>query len=92
MKGGMHFYRGSGAGAAKYFEEGHGRAEAYYSEGHQAVVQVDAWRDGERLSSTVLEGRGALEAWVEGRDPVTGEVKGAIRPGGAERAPVHLAR
>ena len=66
MKGGMHFYRGSGQGAAAYFDEGHGRAEAYYSEGHQAVVQVDAWRGGERLSSAALEGRGALEGWVEG--------------------------
>ena len=81
MKGGMHFYRGSGAGAARYFEEGHGRAEAYYTEGHQAAVQVDTWRGGERLSSAVLEGRGELESWVEGRDPATGEVKGLIRPG-----------
>jgi len=90
MKGGMHFYRGSGQGAAKYFEEGHGRAEAYYTEGHQDAVQVDAWRGGERLSSAVLEGRGELEAWVEGRDPATGEVKGFIRPGGPERAPLRL--
>ena len=90
MKGGMHFYRGSGTGAAKYFEEGHGRAEAYYTEGHQAVVQVDAWRGGERLSSAVLDGRGELEAWVEGRDPATGEVKGFIRPGGPERAPLRF--
>ena len=90
MKGGMHFYRGSGQGAAKYFEEGHGRAEAYYSEGHQAAVQVDTWRGGERLSSAVLEDRGELEAWVEGRDPATGEVKGVIRPGGPERAPLRF--
>ena len=63
----MHFYRGSGQGAAIYFDEGHGRAEAYYTEGHQAVVQVDTWRGGERLTSAVLEDRGELEAWVEGR-------------------------
>ena len=90
MKGGMHFYRGSGAGAAKYFEEGHGRAEAYYTEGHQAVVEVGTWRDGERLGSSVLEGRGALAAWVEGRDPTTGEVKGVVRPGGPEREPLRF--
>ena len=86
----MHFYRGSGKGAAVYFDEGHGRAEAYYTEGHQAVVQVDTWRGGERLASAVLEDRGALEAWVEGRDPATGEVKGLIRSGGAERAPLRF--
>jgi len=90
MKGGMHFYRGSGQGAAVYFEEGHGRAEAYYSEGHQAAVQVDSWRDGERLSSAVLEERGALAAWVEGRDPATGEVKGVVRSGGPEREPLRF--
>jgi exodeoxyribonuclease V alpha subunit len=90
MKGGMHFYRGSGQGAAKYFEEGHGRAEAYYTEGHQDAVQVDTWRGGERLSSAVLEGGGELEAWVEGKDPATGEVKGFIRPGGAERLPLRF--
>ena len=90
MKGGMHFYRGSGAGAAKYFEEGHGRAEAYYTEGHQDAVQIDTWRGGERLSSAVLEGRGELEAWVESRDPATGEVKGLIRAGGPERAPLRF--
>ena len=86
----MHFYRGSGTGAAKYFEEGHGRAEAYYSEGHQAAVQVDRWRAGERLGTTVLDERGALEAWVEGHDPATGEVKGFIRAGGPERAPLRF--
>ena len=86
----MHFYRGSGKGAAVYFDEGHGRAEAYYTEGHQAVVQVGTWRGGERLASAVLTDRGALEAWVEGRDPATGEVKGLIRSGGAERAPLRF--
>jgi exodeoxyribonuclease V alpha subunit len=90
VKGGMHFYRGSGTGAAKYFEEGHGRAEAYYSEGHQSAVQVGTWRDGERLASAVLAGRGELETWVEGRDLATGEVKGFIRPGGPERAPLRF--
>jgi exodeoxyribonuclease V alpha subunit len=86
----MHFYRGSGHGAAKYFEEGHGRAEAYYSEGHQAAVQVDSWRGRERLFSAVLADRGALEVWVEGQDPATGEVKGFIRPGGPDRAPLRF--
>ena len=40
--------------------------------------------------SAVLEDRGELEAWVEGRDPATGEVKGVIRPGGPERAPLRF--
>ena len=29
MKGGLHFYRGSGAGAARYFDEGHRVLEVY---------------------------------------------------------------
>ena len=92
MKGGMHFYRGSGNGAAAYFDEGHGRAEAYYSEGHQATVQIDSWRGGERVATGVLEDRGALATWVEGRDPATGELKGKVRPGGPEREPLALRR
>ena len=90
VKGGMHFYRGSGQGAAVYFDEGHGQAEAYYTEGHQAVVQVDSWRGGERVTSAVLEDRGELAAWVEGRGQATGEVKGVIRPGAPEREPLRF--
>ena len=54
-------YRGSGPGAAKCFEEGHGRAEASTARA-TGMAEVDAWRARERLSSRVLEGRGELEA------------------------------
>lgn len=90
MKGGMHFYRGSGANAGRYFDEGHRGAEAYYSERGRAPVRVDTWRDGEHIASASLSARGALEAWVEGRDPDTGEVKGVIRSGGPARAPLRF--
>jgi exodeoxyribonuclease V alpha subunit len=90
MKGGMHFYRGSGAGAARYFDEGHRGAEAYYSEQSRAVVEIDTWRAGERLGTTRLAEAGELARWVEGIDPRTGEVKGVIRAGGTDRQPLRF--
>ena len=38
----------------------------------------------------MLEDRGALATWVEGRDPATGEVKGMVRPGGPVREPLRF--
>ena len=90
MKGGLHFYRGSGAGAARYFEEGHRGAEAYYSEQERVTVAIDTWAGGERAGTTVLAEPGDLIKWVEGVDPATGEVKGVIRSGGADRQPLRF--
>jgi exodeoxyribonuclease V alpha subunit len=86
----MHFYRGSGAGAARYFDEGHQGAEAYYTEQERVAVAIDTWRAGERAGSTVLAEPGDLVMWVEGVDPATGEVKGVIRSGGADRQPLRF--
>jgi exodeoxyribonuclease V alpha subunit len=86
----MHFYRGSGKGAAKYFDEGHRGAEAYYSDEGRVAVEIDAWRAGERVGTTVLAEPGDLVKWVEGIDPATGEVKGWIRSGGADRQPLRF--
>ena len=86
----MHFYRGSGAGAARYFEEGHRGAEAYYREGYRVAVAIDCWTAGERTGTTVLAEAGDLIRWVEGVDLATGEVKGRIRSGGADRLPLRF--
>jgi exodeoxyribonuclease V alpha subunit len=86
----MHFYRGSGTGAARYFDEGHRGAETYYSEQSRVAVGIDAWRSGERVGTTVLAEAGELVQWVEGSDPKTGEVKGVIRSGGKEREPLRF--
>jgi len=86
----MHFYRGSGAGAARYFEEGHRGAEAYYTEQERVAVAIDTWRAGERAGTTVLAEPGDLIRWVEGVDPASGEVKGIIRSGGADRQPLRF--
>jgi exodeoxyribonuclease V alpha subunit len=86
----MHFYRGSGAGAAKYFDEGHQGAEAYYSENARVAVEIDTWRAGERARRTTLAAAGDLIKWVEGIDPKSGEVKGLIRAGGADRQPLRF--
>ena len=90
MKGGMHFYRGSGVGAAKYFDEGHQGAEAYYSENARVAVEIDTWKAGERAGRTTLAAEGDLIRWVEGIDPKSGEVKGLIRAGGADRQPLRF--
>jgi exodeoxyribonuclease V alpha subunit len=90
VKGGMHFYRGSGHGAAKYFDEGHRGAEAYYSEQARVAVEIDTWKAGERAGRTTLAAEGDLVKWVEGIDPKTGEVKGLIRTGGADRQPLRF--
>ena len=86
----MHFYRGSGVGAARYFEEGHRGAEAYYRERGRVAVAIDTWTAGERAGTTVLAEPGDLIRWVEGVDPVTGEVKGRIRSGGVDRLPLRF--
>ena len=86
----MHFYRGSGVEAARYFDEGHQGAEAYYREGGRVAVTIDTWTAGERAGSTVLAEPGDLVRWVEGVDPATGEVKGRIRSGGADRLPLRF--
>ena len=86
----MHFYRGSGAGAARYFDEGHRGAEAYYSEQARVAVEIDTWTGGERAGTTVLAGPGDLVRWVEGVDLGSGEVKGVIRSGGGDRQPLRF--
>ena len=86
----MHFYRGSGVAAARYFDEGHRGAEAYYTEGDRVAVAIDTWTAGERNGTTVLAEPGDLIRWVEGVDPATGEVKGRIRTGGADRLPLRF--
>jgi exodeoxyribonuclease V alpha subunit len=90
VKGGMHFYRGSGHGAAKYFDEGHQGAEAYYTENARVAVEIDTWKAGERAGRTTLAAEGDLIKWVEGIDPKSGEVKGLIRAGGADRQPLRF--
>lgn len=96
----MHFYRGSGVGAARYFEEGHRGAEVpdagvsdagvYYTEGAGVVAEIDSWRGGERQGVSVAVGPGGLVGWVEGVDLGSGEVKGLIRSGGVERLPLRF--
>ena len=91
----MHFYRGSGTGAARYFDEGHQGAESYYTEASRSgaarvAVEIDTWAAGERSGPTVQAGPGDLIRWVEGIDLATGEMKGLIRSGGKDRQPLRF--
>ena len=94
MKGGIHFYRGSGAGAEKYFDEvpgrSAGRSAEYYTEQNRVVAEIDAWQLSRRASMTVEAERGEFAKWVEGVDPATGETKGRIRAGGPNREPLRF--
>lgn len=79
VKGGVHFYRGSGAGAARCSDEGHRGAEAYYSEDQRVA------RDRH------LERRGAGRYDVAGRAGGAGEMGGGfIRSGGHDRQPLRF--
>src|SRR5664280_362141 len=94
MKGGIHFYRGSGAGAEKYFDEvpgrSAGRSAEYYTEQNRVVAEIDAWQLSRRASMTVEAEGGEFAKWVEGVDPATGETKGRIRAGGPNREPLRF--
>src|SRR5664280_138887 len=94
MKGGIHFYRGSGAGAEKYFDEvpgpSAGRSAEYYTEQNRVMAEIDTWQLRRRVSTTVEAERGEFAKWVEGFDPATGEVKGRIRSGGPNREPLRF--
>ena len=65
-------------------------AEAYYTKRARVAVEIDTWRAGERQSTTRLAAAGELARWVEGIDPITGEVKGTIRVGGKDRQPLRF--
>ena len=90
MKGGFHFYRGDGKGATTYFEEGHHRAEGYYSEHGRSEVLVSAWEGGRKVGADRPLAGAALEAWVEGLGPETMEPKGKLRQPGKGREPLRF--
>jgi exodeoxyribonuclease V alpha subunit len=54
------------------------------------AVEIDTWKAGERAGRTTLAAEGDLVKWVEGIDPKSGEVKGLIRTGGADRQPLRF--
>ena len=90
MKGGLHFYRGDGKGATAYFEEGHHRAEAYYSEHGRQEVLVSTWEGGRKVGADRPLAGAALGAWVEGLDPETRQPKGKVRAPGPGREPLRF--
>lgn len=79
MRGGVVFYRGAGAAARAYLESDHSNADEYYLEDGEVVAE---W--------TALDGTGTVrdeaqldgdnyQAWVDWRDPRTGEQRGDPR-------------
>lgn len=90
MKGGMYFYRGSGAVAARSVLHGHSGTETYSTDAPQGEVTVVTWAAGERTGTTTLAEPGDLVRWVEGIELGSGFPKGAIRPGGGYRQPLRF--
>ena len=78
MHGGVKVYRGNPAAARSYVETDHARVDDYYlAEGTGLAERFVATPDG-------VEAVGALdgdmyEAWVAGRDPLSGEPRGRLR-------------
>lgn len=93
VKGGVKLYHGAGKDARQYVEADHQRADDYYlaeGSGIAEVVAIDA--DGDIVDRMQLDGD-TYEAWVEGVDVRTGELKGNVRRGAEaeERPPLRFA-
>lgn len=79
MRGGLKFYRGSGAAARNYVEADRSRADDYYfREGAGVADRLVFDAAGGEVGRSVMDGD-QYQVWVEGIDPATGEVKGRIR-------------
>jgi len=78
VHGGVKVYRGNPAAARNYVEADHARVDDYYlAEGTGLAERFVATRQGVRAVGA-LDGDG-YEAWVAGRDPVSGEPQGRLR-------------
>ncbi|MCK2028068.1 AAA family ATPase [Microbacterium sp. SSW1-47] len=79
MRGGVVFYRGAGAAARAYLESDHSHADEYYLENGDAVAQWTALDSAGAVRSEVQLDGETYQAWVDWRDPVTGEQRGVPR-------------
>ncbi|WP_167350496.1 MobF family relaxase [Microbacterium arborescens] len=75
----MTFYRGPGSGSRAYLESDHSHADEYYLENGHAIAQWTALDGtGTVRAEAALDGD-AYQAWVDWRDPQTGEERGKPR-------------
>ena len=81
MHGGVKVYRGAAAGARRYLEADHSRADDYYLAEGTGLAQRYSAAPGAVTRLGDLEGDG-YEAWVAGLDPETGESRGRLRTDG----------
>jgi exodeoxyribonuclease V alpha subunit len=78
LRGGLKIYTGAPTEARHYLEAGRGQADDYYlAEGTGNARRFTA-SQGQVVELSSLTGK-AYEAWVAGRDPVTGEPRGQLR-------------
>lgn len=78
MHGGVKVYRGNPAAARSYVEADHARVDDYYlAEGTGLAERFVATPDGV-VAVGPLDGD-MYEAWVAGRDPLSGEPRGRLR-------------
>jgi len=78
MHGGMKVYAGAPAAARHYVEADRARADDYYLAEGTGIARRFVATDGHVAELAPLTGE-AYEAWVSGRDPVTGEPRGRLR-------------
>src|SRR3954464_15402638 len=74
----MKIYAGPPAAARQYLEADRGRADDYYLAEGTGIARRYTATAGRVAERTPLTGE-SYEAWVAGRDPATGEVRGRLR-------------
>lgn len=79
MRGGVVFYRGAGAAARAYLESDHSHADEYYLENGDAVAEWTALDSTGAVRDAVQLDGDSYQAWVDWRDPLTGEQRGIPR-------------
>src|SRR3954467_13071132 len=99
MHGGMKVYAGAPAAARAYLEADRGRADDYYLAEGTGLARRFTAAAGRVEERAPLTGE-SYESWVAGRDPDTGQPRGAaayrracgaVRRGGGQRPEVLVA-
>jgi conjugative relaxase-like TrwC/TraI family protein len=79
MRGGLVFFRGTGAAARAYVESDHSHADEYYLSEAGAVADWKAWDgSGQERNAASLDGT-TYQNWVDWLDPESGTERGVPR-------------
>lgn len=85
VKGGIILFRGDGAAARRYVEADRSRADEYYLGADDAVAGYAVLDAGGDVTAELSLSSQEYEAWVDWREPITGEQMGTPRQPGDGR-------